>query len=97
MRIAQVIGTVTLSRAHPTFKGCRLRLVIPLSMANLEGKTVPDSDPLVAFDELGIGDGSRIAISEGREAAQPFGKDVKPVDVYAAAILDQIHVASKSK
>ena len=40
------------------------------------------------FDELGAGVGSRIAISEGREAAMPFYPDVKPIDAYNAAILD---------
>ena len=30
------------------------------------------------FDELGAGVGSRIAISEGREAAMPFHPEIKP-------------------
>ena len=44
------------------------------------------------FDELGAGVGSRIAISEGREAAQPFYPEVKPIDAYNAAILDTLSV-----
>ncbi len=33
-----------------------------------------------------------IALAEGPEAAQPFLPEVKPVDAYAAAILDQLEV-----
>ena len=46
----------------------------------------------ILYDELGAGVGSRIAISEGREAAQPFYPDVKPIDAYDAAILDNVSV-----
>ena len=44
------------------------------------------------FDELGAGVGSRIAISEGREAAMPFHPEVKPIDAYNAAILDTLRL-----
>src|SRR5687768_10160672 len=90
MRIAEVIGTVTLSRCHPTFIGCRLKLMVPLSLANLTGETAPTADELVGWDDLGAGIGDRIAMSEGAEATQPFRPDVKPVDIYNAAILDDI-------
>ena len=53
---------------------------------------LPGSDTLVAWDELGAGTGSLIALSEGPEAAQPFRPDVKPVDAYAAAILDELNI-----
>jgi ethanolamine utilization protein EutN len=90
MRIAQVIGTVTLNRAHPSFQGARLRLVVPLSLENIKGEQDPSADPIVAWDELGAGIGSRIAMSEGSEASQPFRPDIKPVDAYNAAILESI-------
>jgi microcompartment protein CcmK/EutM len=92
MRIAQVVGTVTLSRCHPSFQGARLRLVVPLSLAELSQACVPAADELVAWDELAAGIGQRVAISEGSEAAQPFRPQIKPVDAYTAAILDQIEL-----
>jgi ethanolamine utilization protein EutN len=52
----------------------------------------PTADELVTWDDLGAGIGDRIAISEGAEATQPFRPDIKPVDVYNAAILDRIDV-----
>jgi ethanolamine utilization protein EutN len=93
MRIAKVVGTVTLNRCHPSFSGARLRLVVPLSLAELKGDVTPQADELVAWDDNGAGLGSLIAISEGAEATQPFRPDLKPVDAYASAILDSIDLA----
>ena len=92
MRIAKVVGTVTLNRCHPSFNGARLRLVVPLSLAELKGEVAPQADEMVVWDENGAGIGSLIAVSEGAEATQPFRPDLKPVDAYAAAILDEINL-----
>ena len=93
MRIGEVIGTVTLSRSHPALTGGRYRLVVPLSLENLCGRAVATAEELVVYDELGTGIGDRIALSEGVEAAQPFAPNYKPLDAYAAAILDRIDLA----
>ena len=90
MRIADVVGTVTLNRAHPSLMGARFKLVAPLSWDNLAGRCDEPLEEIAVFDELGAGVGSRIAISEGREAACPFYPDTKPVDAYNAAILDTL-------
>jgi microcompartment protein CcmK/EutM len=92
MRIAKVVGTVTLSRCHPSFHAARLRLVVPLSLAELKGERQPQADEMVVWDDNGAGVGSLVAISEGAEAAQPFRPDLKPVDAYAAAILDEVNL-----
>jgi microcompartment protein CcmK/EutM len=92
MRIAKVVGTVTLSRCHPSFNGARLRLAVPLSLAELKGDQQPQADEMVVWDENGAGIGSLIAVSEGAEATQPFRPDLKPVDAYAAAILDEVNL-----
>jgi ethanolamine utilization protein EutN len=92
MRIAKVVGTVTLNRSHPSMSGAPFKLVVPVSLAELADGREPAADVLVAYDELGAGVGSLIAISEGREAAQPFHPEVKPVDAYNAAILDHVNV-----
>ena len=92
MRIAEIIGTVTLNRAHPALHGAVLRLAVPLTYDNLANKTQADPEVLVVYDELAAGNGSRIALSEGAEAAQPFRPELKPVDAYNAAILDTIDI-----
>ena len=92
MRIGKVIGTMTLSRAHASLSGARLRIVVPLSLANISGEQPPTAEPIVVWDELGAGEGQWIAISEGPEAAQPFRPAVKCIDAYAAAILDDVTI-----
>jgi ethanolamine utilization protein EutN len=85
-----VIGTVTLNRWHESLRGGRYRVAVPLSLENLRGESQPDAEGLVVYDELGAGQGSLIALSEGAEAAQPFRPEIKPVDAYCAAILDSV-------
>ncbi len=99
MRIAKVVGTVTLNRCHPSFNGARLRLVVPLSLAELRGEREPQAkelqrqaEEMVAWDDQSAGIGNLIAMSEGAEAAQPFRPELKPVDAYASAILDEVNV-----
>lgn len=92
MRIGEVIGTVTLNRAHPSLGPGSLRLAIPLTLNDLTGEAAPQGEALVVYDELGAGNGSRIAFSEGGEAAQPFLPEDRPVDAYNAAILDSIQI-----
>lgn len=92
MRIAEVIGTVTLSRCLPEFEGASLRLVRPLGLGELSGETAESADQFVVYDQLGANEATRIAVSEGSEAAQPFRPALKPVDAYNAAIIDQINL-----
>jgi ethanolamine utilization protein EutN len=97
MRIAKVVGTVTLSRSHPSLAGGRYRLVAPLSLDEVlayvdSGQVAPSADALVMYDQLGAGQNSLVALSESREASQPFYPDSKPIDAYNSAILDQIDI-----
>jgi ethanolamine utilization protein EutN len=92
MRIGEVIGSVTLNRAHPSLAGAAYRLTIPMTLAELAGGERPQGESIVVYDELSAGVGSRIAFSEGAEAAQPFYPDLKPVDAYNAAILDHVQI-----
>jgi ethanolamine utilization protein EutN len=90
MRIADVIGTVTLNSVHPSLVGSSFKLVTPLSWDVLDGRACEPLEEIVVLDQLGAGIGHRIALSEGREAAMPFHPEVKPVDAYNAAILDAL-------
>lgn len=92
MRIAQIIGSVTLSRAHPAFRGGMLRLALPRRLDELDGAKPQDEETVVVWDDLGAGQRDLIALAEGPEAAQPFRPAVKPVDAYNAAILDHCEV-----
>ena len=88
MRIAEVIGRVTLSVRHPRYVGERLLLALPRKTNNNDGSHA-NSFAIVVYDQLGAAVGQTIAISEGREAACPFPTPV-PVDAYCAALLDSV-------
>jgi ethanolamine utilization protein EutN len=107
MRIALVIGNVTLSQWHPSLTGAAWRICTALDWAALEragldraaiesGRSSGE-EPFVTFDELGAGLGSLIAVSEGAEASAPFHPEVKPIDAYNAAILDTIDVGNRTQ
>jgi ethanolamine utilization protein EutN len=94
MRVADTIGRVTLNKCHPALQGARWLVAVPLTLEGLAGKSAGRGEPIVVYDELGAGDGSRIAVSEGTEAAAPFHPAVKPIDAYNAAILDNLEFES---
>lgn len=50
---------------------------------------------VVVYDELSAGVGEWVAFSEGAEAAMPFYPNMRPVDAYAAAILDTVEIDKK--
>lgn len=92
MRIAEVIGTVTLSRCHPAVQGYRWIIGVPYSLRALKEGAAPDGEDLVILDELGAGNGQQIGVSEGVEASMPFHPNKKPLDAYCACILDVVTV-----
>ncbi len=92
MRIAEVIGTVTLSRVHPSMIGARWIIGVPCSLEALQADGRGDGEDLVIFDNLGAGLGSQVGFSEGGEAAAPFHPDKKPVDAFCSCILDQLSI-----
>ncbi len=94
MRIAEVIGTVTLSRVHPTLAGFRWIVGVPYSLAALEAEGHGDGEDVVIFDNLSAGVGNKIGFSEGGEAAAPFLPEKRAVDAYCACIVDQIGVTT---
>jgi microcompartment protein CcmK/EutM len=95
MRIAEVIGTVTLSRAHPALAGFRWVIGVPLSLGALRAGRRGDGEDVVIFDNLGAGAGSLIGFSEGVEAAAPFYPEKKSVDAYCACILDDVSLKDR--
>ncbi|MBV8230713.1 MAG: EutN/CcmL family microcompartment protein [Planctomycetaceae bacterium] len=90
MRIAEVIGRLTLSRVHPSIKGARFVIALPMPLEALTEDSPRRGEEVVAFDDLGAGPGDLIGLSEGREAANPFGTTKTPVDAYCACILDRL-------
>ena len=92
MKLFRAIGNVTLSRCHPSFDGAKLLATEPEGHQTLGAKKAADPDLVIVWDERGAGDGSLLAVSDGAEAAQAFRPDLKPVDAYCSAILDNVFV-----
>jgi len=90
MRIVEVVGRVTLSRSHPSLIGARFPIVLPMPLAALRDGAPDRGEELVAYDRLGVGVGDLVGLSEGGEAANPFGKAKTPIDAYCACILDTV-------
>ncbi|MCA9215316.1 MAG: EutN/CcmL family microcompartment protein [Planctomycetales bacterium] len=90
MRIAKVVGTVTLNRFHPSMRGATLKLAVPMTGDELRADSQPAADTLVVYDEFGAGIGDKIMLSEGAEAAQPFYPELIPLDAYNAGIIDRL-------
>ena len=90
LRIAEVVGRVTLSKFHPSLKGGRFLIALPMPLEALMEDSPKRGEEVVLYDNLGAGVGDLVGLSEGREAANPFGKVKTPIDAYCACILDQI-------
>lgn len=94
MRVAQVIGRVTLNVQDPSFKGGRWLMCNPLDAKDFNtacGKPLVHSPQfsLVAYDNLGAGEGDVVGIVEGAEATAPFDYDI-PIDAITVAIFDSL-------
>ena len=92
MRLAEVIGRITLSRAHPSLQGARWVISLPLPREALTEDSPRRGEEVIAYDDLGASPGAIIALSEGAEAANPFLPTKKPVDAYTAALIDRINL-----
>ncbi len=92
MRVGDVIGTVTLSRRLTEVPAGQFVIIAPQPLETLAGGRGHAVEPVVAYDQLAAAIGSRVAFSEGREAAMPFHPRPVPLDAYCAAQLDAVHV-----
>ena len=92
MRVAEVIGNLTLSACHPTLDGATWLIAVPLSAEGIAGQRGGRGEPVVLYDECRAGHGAVIAVAEGPESSNPFLPEKKPLDAYNAAILDSIDI-----
>jgi len=92
MKIARTIGTVTLSRFHPSMEAANLRCVELVDAAERIHEQPLGGDTIVAWDLCGSGIGDLVALAEGPESAQPFRPDIKPLDASIVALLDHIEL-----
>ena len=90
MRIALVIGKLTMSRMLPDIVPGSYLIVRPCGREALMGGRA-EGEELVLYDELGAGEGDLAGMVEGREACQPFLPRRVPFDAYNACTLDCVN------
>ena len=87
------LGHLTLAPAVESFRGKTLVVVEPVTMENLRARNgLGGGKALIAIDALGAAEGQMVAITEGREASNPFWPDKVPVDAYCSLIVDSVDV-----
>jgi ethanolamine utilization protein EutN len=92
-----VRGHVVLNPAIEAYRGKTLVVVEPVTMENLRARNgLGGGKALIAIDELGAAEGQMVAITEGREASNPFWPGRVPVDAYCSLIVDSIDVRQQA-
>ena len=91
MRIARVIGKVTLNACLPELQAGSHLLVRPYNRGSLAGKNEGNDETLVLYDCLAAREGDLVGLVEGREATAPFWPDKVPYDCYNGCILEQVN------
>ena len=90
MRIARVIGKVTLNKAMAEVPPGSLLLVRTFNRGTLAGANDGNDETLVCYDCLAAREGDLIGLVEGREATAPFYPHKVPFNSYNACILDRL-------
>ena len=91
MRIARVIGKLTLNRQTPELVSGSYLLVRPCNRGTLAGENHGNEETVVLYDALAARAGDLVGLVEGREATAPFLPKRVPYDAYNAAILDDVN------
>jgi microcompartment protein CcmK/EutM len=92
MKIAKVVGKLSLKKAHPSLIGRKWIVAAPLTLRSLDGRGDGGEEEIVAVDDLGVTQGCLVGISDGREACAPYEPHRKPVDAYTSCLLDEVRV-----
>ncbi|QTF08597.1 EutN/CcmL family microcompartment protein [Brenneria izadpanahii] len=92
MKLGLVIGQVIATRKDQRLVGCKLLITQPIRP---DGTAV--SDPVVAIDLLGAGEGDRVLYASGSVASRVPRDPSAPVDVAIVGIVDSVDYASNIK
>lgn len=91
MRIAKVIGRITLNRKLAELQPGSYLVVRTCNRGTLAGKNEGNDETIVLYDRLSASEGDLVGLVEGREATAPFWPAKVPYDSYNACILDTVN------
>lgn len=95
MKVAKVVGKLSLNKCHPALVGRKWIVVVPQSLSAIAGRMGNNQEEFIAVDDLGVMPGSLVGVSDGREACAPYEPQRKPVDAYTSCLLDELTVDRK--
>jgi microcompartment protein CcmK/EutM len=90
MRIAKVIGKITLVQTMPEVLPGSYLVVRPCNRGTLMGKNEGADETVVMYDPLASREGDLTGMVEGREATAAFYPKKVPYDAYNCCILDTL-------
>jgi ethanolamine utilization protein EutN len=90
MKLGRVTGTVVCTKKVFSFEGIKLLLVQPI-----DEHSVPNGDPLVAFDTIQSGVGDLIYYETSKEAGRVLETLMNPCDAAIVGIVDNIFSEDK--
>ena len=90
MRIARVIGKVTLNESLGELPAGNFLVVRTFNRGTLAGDNAGNDETLVCYDNLAAREGDVIGLVEGREATAPFYPAKVPFNSYNGCILDRV-------
>ena len=91
MRIARVIGKVTLNSRLPELQPGSYLIVRPCNRAARAGVGDGNDESEVLYDCLSAREGDLVGLVEGREATAPFYPEKVPYNAYNACILETVN------
>jgi microcompartment protein CcmK/EutM len=84
MVTAQVVGHAVSSHSHPSLKGCRMLVCVPL-----DPQDRPCGEPMIAIDWFGAGMHSKVFVSSDGIAARDLVHDqASPVRNFIQGVID---------
>ncbi len=91
MRVARVIGKLTLNKALAGLPHGSLLVVRTCNRGTLAGANAGNPEELVMFDNLAAREGDLAGLVEGMEASMPFRPAKVPFDAYNACVIDTLN------
>lgn len=86
MKIAEVVGSTTATRKHPTFQNQRVLVCQPLTL-----DLAPKGAPVLALDTVDAGDGDIVLVSEeGRTARDWLCDSFAATRTMILAVVDRV-------
>ena len=100
MKLARVIGRITLSKKDEALAGIRLIIASPLDKSQMTGENSSqlsvNKSNLIVCDCFGAAMGDIIGYVEGAEATAPFDSPT-PVDAYNVGLVENLRYIPDAK